>query len=88
MDLDRILGWMLSISMILIVILVSYGFYLLYFNEENYEDEFKNNKKIVVKTLYSIDNNEKEKLIETALENGYELKSKGNFEYIFEKTIK
>jgi hypothetical protein len=88
MNLNRILGWMLSISMILIVILVSYGFYLLYFNEENYEDEFKNNKKIVVKTLYTIDNNEKEKLIETALENGYELKSKGNFEYIFEKTIK
>lgn len=88
MSLNRILGWMLSISMILIVILVSYGFYLLYFNEENYEDEFKNNKKIVVKTLYTIDNNEKEKLIETALENGYELKSKGNFEYIFEKTIK
>lgn len=88
MNLNRILGWMLSISMILIVILVSYGIYLLYFNEENYEDEFKNNKKIVVKTLYTIDNNEKEKLIETALENGYELKSKGNFEYIFEKTIK
>ena len=88
MNLNRILGWMLSISMILIVILVSYGFYLLYFNKENYEDEFKNNKKIVVKTLYTIDNNEKEKLIETALENGYELKSKGNFEYIFEKTIK
>lgn len=31
---------------------------------------------------------EKEKLIETALENGYELKSKRKFEYIFEKTTK
>ena len=85
MDLNRILGWMLSISMILAVILVIDVFY---FNKENYEDEFKNNKKIVVKTLYTIDNNEKEKLIETALKNGYELKSKGNFEYIFEKTVK
>ena len=37
--------------MILAVILVSDVFY---FREENYEDEFKNNKKIVVKTLYSI----------------------------------
>lgn len=71
--------------MILAVILVSDVFY---FKKENYEDEFKNNKKIVVKTLYTFDDNEKEKLIETALENGYELKSKGNFEYIFEKTVK
>ena len=82
---NRILGWMLSILMILAVILVSEVFYS---NEENYEDEFKNNKKIVVKTLYTFDDNEKGKLIETALENGYELKGKGNFEYIFEKTIK
>ena len=85
MDLNRILGWMLLISMILGVILLTDVFY---FNEENYEDEFKNNKKIVVKTLYTFDDNEKEKLIETALENGYELKGKGNFEYIFEKTVK
>lgn len=85
MDLNRILGWMLSISMILGVILLTDVFY---FNEENYEDEFKDNKKIVVKTLYTFKEDEKEKLIETALENGYELKSKGNFEYIFEKTVK
>ena len=88
MDLNRILGWMLSISMILIVILVSYVFYLFYFKEENYENEFKDNKKIVVKTLYTFEEDKKEKLIETALENGYELKSKGNFEYIFEKIVK
>ena len=85
MVLNRILGWMLLISMILAVILVSDVFY---FKKENYEDEFKNNKKIVVKTLYTFDDNEKEKLIETALENGYELKNKRNFEYIFEKTTK
>lgn len=85
MDLNRIVGWMLLISMILAVILVSDVFY---FNKENYEDEFKNNKKIVVKTLYTFDDNEKEKLIETALENGYELKNKRKFEYIFEKTTK
>lgn len=85
MELDKILGWMLSTSMILGLFLL---FDLFYFNEENYEDEFKNNKKIVVKTLYTFDDNEKEKLIETALENGYELKNKRKFEYIFEKVTK
>lgn len=88
MDLNRILGWMLSFIMISIVFFLCYTFYPFYFKEENYENEFKNNKKIVVKTLYTFDDNEKEKLIETALENGYELKSKRKFEYIFEKTIK
>lgn len=85
MDLNRILNWTLSFVMIVVVFFLSYIFY---FKKENYENEFKNNKKIVVKTLYTFDDNEKEKLIETALENGYELKSKRKFEYIFEKTVK
>lgn len=85
MDLNRILNWTLSFVMIVVVFFLSYIFY---FKKENYENEFKNNKKIVVKTLYTFDDNEKEKLIETALENGYELKSKRKFEYIFEKTTK
>lgn len=85
MDLNRILNWTLSFVMIVVVFFLSYIFY---FNKENYEDEFKNNKKIVVKTLYTFEDDKKEKLIETALENGYELKSKRKFEYIFEKTTK
>lgn len=88
MDLNRIVGWLLSFIMISIVFFLCYTFYPFYFKEENYENEFKDNKKIVVKTLYTFDNNEKEKLIETALKNGYELKSKRKFEYIFEKTVK
>lgn len=85
MDLNRILNWTLSFVMIVVVFFLSYIFY---FKKENYEDEFKNNKKIVVKTLYTFEDDKKEKLIETALENGYELKSKRKFEYIFEKTTK
>ena len=85
MDLNRILNWTLSFVMIVVVFFLSYIFY---FKKENYEDEFKNNKKIVVKTLYTFEDDKKEKLIETALENGYELKSKRKFEYIFEKTVK
>ena len=85
MDLNRILNWTLSFVIIVVVFFLSYSFY---FKKENYENEFKDNKKIVVKTLYTFDNNEKEKLIETALKNGYELKSKRKFEYIFEKVTK